>query len=112
MTPGKRPWALAAQAPKFEVVELGGTISGGGGGGGAGAFFCDRLASSVCPALCGGQPDSGEGCIVLQNGPARSLVAKFLLIQLSLACSECTGAYSLPKVDELIDHFTFLYFAS
>ena len=49
MTPGKRPWALAAQAPKFEVVELGGTISGGGGGGGRGAFFCDRLASSVCP---------------------------------------------------------------
>ena len=28
--------------------------------------------------ICRGQPNNGENCIVLQSGPTRSLVAKFL----------------------------------
>ena len=36
----------------------------------------NQLASSVRPCF-DEEPDSGEGCIVLQSGPTRSLFAKF-----------------------------------
>ena len=39
-----------------------------------------------------GQPDSGEGCILLQTGPTCSLVAKFPHIQSSLAVHEFRAA--------------------
>ena len=46
----------------------------------------DRIDGSS--VLRWGQPDSGEGCIVLQRGPTCSLVVKFLHVQSSLAVRE------------------------
>ena len=39
-----------------------------------------------------GQPDSGEGCIMLQSGQTHSLVAKFLHVQSLLAVCEFRAA--------------------
>ena len=80
--PGKRLWALAAQAPKIEGGRLHGShyprarvhpgceVSCHAGG----TKSTCIVASSV---LRRGQPDSRENCIVLQSGPTRSLVDKF-----------------------------------
>ena len=46
----------------------------------------------VSSMLHRGQPDSGEGCIVLQSEPTRSLVAKFPHVQSSPAvCKFCAA---------------------
>ena len=134
---GKHPWALAAQAPNFEVAGYTETVL---------KWFnyprtrgnyteivlkwfnyprtrgnyteivlkwfnypcarahpgCDvscQGTESTCiiGSLCfvvlrWGQPDSGEGCIVLQSRPTRSLVAKFPHIQSLLAVREFRAA--------------------
>ena len=51
-----------------------------------------------------GQPDSGEGCIVLQSGPTRSFVAKFRSVWSSLAVHEFRAAkeeHCKPGHDEV-----------
>ena len=86
IVPSKRPWALAAQAPKFGGGRLDrkglkwfnysrATAHHGCKVGNHGAESTCIIGSSV---LRRGQPVSGEGCIVLQSGLTHSVVAKFL----------------------------------
>ena len=104
IVPAKRPWALAAQAPKFQGGRLHGKRACLGLYFFREMWFIDRpyciiygstiptqestpdvklaaMGESTCiigsSVIRRGQPDSGESCIVLQSGPTRSLVAKF-----------------------------------
>ena len=80
--PSKRPWGLAAQAPKFVDGRLHGDS----------LKYPHARAHPGCKVSCHGtewtcivsssvirrgRPDSGESCIVLQSRRTRSLVAKF-----------------------------------